>query len=175
MLLLIFWVNGCREDQRKDTYKNYVEHVEDFATQSQRLGQRLNTLLTTPGTKEADVENELSGLAQQQDKLTNRLGPRSTGPPSQPARSTCSTRSTSGRRAERDVRRVQDDCGAKNADQAGAELAEQMHRFVASDVIWEDLFNQPTKDELAKLSITGVNVPDSIFFPNPDIAHARPR
>src|SRR6266508_1985470 len=69
VLLLIVWVNGCRVYQRKNTYKHYVENVESYATQSQRLGKRLNTLLTTPGIKETDVENGLSGLAQQQDKL----------------------------------------------------------------------------------------------------------
>jgi hypothetical protein len=59
---------------------------------------------------------------------------------------------------------------SKNANTAGNELAQQMRRFVASDVIWEDLFKDPTKLELQKLSITGVNVPDSIFLPNSDIA-----
>ena len=59
---------------------------------------------------------------------------------------------------------------AKKATQAGNELAEQMQRLAASDVIWEDLFKDPTKKELANLSITGVNVPGSIFLANPDIA-----
>ena len=59
---------------------------------------------------------------------------------------------------------------AKKATQAGNELAEQMQRLAASDVIWEDLFKDPTKEELANLSITGVNVPSSIFLANPDIA-----
>src|SRR6266511_85507 len=51
VLLLVVWVNGCREDQRKDTYKNYVEKVSDVATQSDGLGRPFNSLLTTRGTK----------------------------------------------------------------------------------------------------------------------------
>ena len=43
------------------------------------------------------------------------------------------------------------------------------HRLVTSDVIWEDLFRDPTKKELANLNITGVNVPGSVFLANPDI------
>src|SRR6476661_3767812 len=46
----------------------------------------------------------------------------------------------------------------------------QMQRLIASDVIWADLFMEPTKSELQRLGVTGVNVPDSIFLPNPDIA-----
>jgi hypothetical protein len=45
-----------------------------------------------------------------------------------------------------------------------------MQRFVASDVIWEDLFREPTRSELDNLNITGVNVPASVFLRNPDIA-----
>ena len=59
---------------------------------------------------------------------------------------------------------------SKNANQAGAELAVQMQRLIASDVIWQDLFKEPTKSELQRLGVTGVNVPDSIFLANPDIA-----
>ena len=59
---------------------------------------------------------------------------------------------------------------SKNAGTAGAELAVQMQRLIASDVIWEDLFKEPTKSELQRLGVTGVNVPDSIFLANPDIA-----
>ena len=51
VLLLVVWINGCREDQRKDAYRDYVEKVGDYATQSQRLGRRLNTLLTTVGRR----------------------------------------------------------------------------------------------------------------------------
>jgi CARDB len=58
----------------------------------------------------------------------------------------------------------------KTANAAGAELALQMQRFVASDVIWEDLFREPTVSELDNLGITGVNVPGSQFLRNPDIA-----
>ena len=42
VVLLILWVNGCREDQRKDTYRNYVEKVADYGQQSQRLGRNFN-------------------------------------------------------------------------------------------------------------------------------------
>ena len=48
---------------------------------------------------------------------------------------------------------------SKNANQAGAELAVQMQRLIASDVIWQDLFKEPTKSELQRLGVTGVNVP----------------
>lgn len=171
VLLLILWVNGCRADQRKNTYKHYVQKVEGYATQSQRLGRRLNTLLTTRGTKESVVETELSGLAQQQEKLAAQA--RSLDPPGRLRQEhdhmldsfDLRTNGLKGMNLA-----FRSTVSSNKANQAGAELAQQMQRFVASDVIWEDLFKEPTKNQLQKLSITGVNVPDSIFLPNPDIA-----
>ena len=170
VLLLIVWVNGCREDQRKNTYKHYVENVESYATQSQRLGKRLNTLLTTPGIKETDVETGLSGLAQQQDKLAAQA--RGLDPPGRLRKEhghmlDSFDLRTNGLKGMTDAFRT---IPSKNATQAGTELAQQMKRLVASDVIWEDLVKDPTKAELKKLSVTDVNVPDSIFLANSDLA-----
>ena len=136
VLLLVLWVNGCREDKRKSSYKHYVENVESYATQSQRLGKRLNTLLTTPGIKETDVENGLSGLAQQQDKLAAQA--RGLDPPGR-------LRKEHGHMLDSFDLRTNGLNGmaaafktipSKNATQAGTELAQQMKRLVASDVIW---------------------------------------
>ena len=171
VLLLVVWVNGCREDQRKDAYRDYVEKVDDYATQSQRIGRRFNTLLTTRGTKEADVEGDLSGLATQQDQIANNA--RALDPPGrlrdQHARllDALDLR-TNGLRGMNEAFRST--AQSKNANAAGAQLALQMQRFVASDVIWEDLFKEPTKNQLDDLDITGVNVPSSVFLRNPDIA-----
>jgi hypothetical protein len=170
VLLLILWVNGCREDQRKNTYKHYVENVEKYASQSQRLGRRLNTVLTTPGTKETDVENELSGLAEQQKKLTEQA--RSLDPPGRLRQENEHMLDAFDLRANglQGMTNAFKTISAKKATQAGTELAQQMKRFVASDVIWEDFFKEPTKDKLANLNITGVNVPDSVFLANSDLA-----
>src|SRR5690349_3279212 len=162
ILLLVLWVNGCRENKRKDAYRNYVEHVSDYANQSQRLGRQFNTLLTSRGTKESDVESELAGLAGQQDQITNNA--RNLDPPGHlrdqdgQMLSAFELRSN-GLRGMSDAFRST--ASSKNADAAGADLAVQMQRFIASDVIWQDFFKEPTKEELQKLGVTGVNVPDS--------------
>ena len=171
VLLLVLWVNGCREDKRKDAYRHYVEKVADYGQQSQRLGRSFNTLLTTRGTKESDVESELSGLARQQEQIASNV--RSLDPPGHLRAEDAHLLDaldlrTNGLRGMTDAFRST--ASSKNANTAGAELAVQMQRLIASDVIWADLFKEPTKSELQRLGVTGVNVPDSIFLPNPDIA-----
>jgi len=171
VLLLVLWVNGCREDKRKDAYRNYVKKVQDYGQQSQRLGRNFNKLLTTLGTKEADVESELSGLARQQEQIASAA--RGLNPPGRLRAEDAHMLDsldlrTNGLRGMTDAFRST--ASSKNATTAGGELAVQMQRLIASDVIWADLFMEPTKSELQRLGVTGVNVPDSIFLPNPDIA-----
>jgi hypothetical protein len=171
VLLLVVWVNGCREDQRKDTYRNYVTKVSDLAGQSERLGRRLRSLLTTRGTKESAVEAELTGLAGQQAQLT--ADARKLDPPGHLRAQNRYVIETFELR-ENGLNGMggafKSTASSKNANLAGSELAEQMKRLVASDVVWEDFFKEPTKDELSRLNITGVDVPESIFVSNPDIA-----
>src|SRR5215510_14244129 len=162
VLLLVLWVNGCREDKKKDA---------DYGQQSQRLGRSFNTLLTTRGTKESDVENELSGLARQQEQIA--AAARGLNPPGRLRDEDSHMLDsldlrTNGLRGMTDAFRST--ASSKNAGTAGAELALQMQRLIASDVIWTDLFKEPTKSELQRLGVTGVNVPDSVFLANPDIA-----
>ena len=171
VLLLVVWINGCREDQRKDAYRDYVEKVDEYATESQQLGRQLNQLLTTRGTQESEVEQELAGLAAQQDQIAN--GARGLDPPGRLRDQDAHMLDAFDLRTNglRGMNQVFTTAGPnKSANAAGAELALQMQRFVASDVIWEDLFREPTKAELDNLDITGVNVPGSVFLRNPDIA-----
>jgi hypothetical protein len=172
VLLLIFWVNSCRESQRKDAYKNYVKDMSTLATDSQRLGRQFNLLLTTKGKKESDVEAELTGLAQQQKKnIADRA--RAMQPPGRLRKQHEHAVEAFDLRVsglDGMARAFKSTAASKNADFAGANLASQMKRLVASDVVWEDLFRDPTKLELKRQGITGVQVPDSLFLPNSDIA-----
>ena len=57
-----------------------------------------------------------------------------------------------------------------NATEAATLLSDQANRFVASDVVWDDLFKDPAKRELADRSVTGVAVPDSNFLADHNLA-----
>jgi hypothetical protein len=62
--------------------------------------------------------------------------------------------------------------GTQDAQAAGRLLASQAQRLVASDVIWEDLFTVPTREELRAQDVTGVEVPDSNFVQTAELASA---
>jgi hypothetical protein len=174
VVLLVFWVNSCREDRRKDAYRDYVDRVATLAGDSQALGRNLNGLLTSRGQTQAQIEQRLEGLAQQQEQLTDQA--RELDPPG-PLRAQhrdlieAFDFRVSGLRGM--AQAFRQTAASRSAAQAGVLLAEQAMRFVASDVVWDDLFRDPAVDQLERQDVSGVPVPDSNFLPNADLATTR--
>ena len=59
---------------------------------------------------------------------------------------------------------------ARQRAEAATLLADQANRFVASDVVWDDLFKDPAKRELADRSSPASAVPDSNFLADHNLA-----
>lgn len=174
IVLLVFWVQSCRSDSKHDAYADYMDEMGQVARDSTQVGRQLNTILTTPGIRQAQLQNRLDGLAQQQEQDVARA--REIVPPG-PLRE--EHRSAVAALEERVVglRRLQDafqqTASQTDRDEAGELLATQMRRFVASDVMWEDLFRAPSVATLQQEDISGVRVPESVFLTVPDLATAR--
>lgn len=171
VLLLVFWVNSCREDRRKEAYRDYMDDMTTLATDSEALGRNLSGLLTSRGQSQARIEQRLEGLAQQQEQLADLardLDP--PGPLRQQHRHAVESFDfrTSGLRGM--AQAFTQTASDRQANQAGTLLAEQARRFIASDIVWDDLFAAPAAEELDNQDVSGVQVPDSTFLQNSDIA-----
>ena len=173
IVLLVFWIQGCQSNAKERSYSNYMADVSKIAQASTQLGRNLNDLLTTPGLKEADVENKLDSFAQQEQQDVARA--ESLSPPGH-------LRDAHQHLIEALEFRVSGLHGLSlafkstaktNADRAGRLLAEQAQRLVASDIVWDDLFKTPAAQILQQQGIHGVAVPESTFVKNPDLASAR--
>ena len=176
VVLLVFWVQGCREDSERTAYRDYMTDVGDVAGASDDIGRDLRELLTTPALKQADVDQRLGGLVQRQqlgvDTAQNLDPPGAMSVPHEDLVRALQFR-VSGLRGLADVF---DQTKARDPDEAtevGLLLAAQAQRLVASDVVWEDLFQAPAVQELSRKDITGVDVPASRFVQTADFATQR--
>jgi hypothetical protein len=174
VVLLVFWIQSCRDESKRGEYNDYMERMQAVARNSQQIGRDLNVLLTTPGIEQAELEQRLSGLAEQQDQGVVQA--EEVEPPaplrSQHQHAVDSLRfRVSGLTRLRDAFRQTAD--ADNGGRAGALLATQVRRLGTSDVIWDDLFREPAVQELRQQDIGGVQVPASIFLTNWDLATQR--
>lgn len=174
VVLLVFWVQSCQEDKKRDSYRSYLEDVSAVARDSERVGRELNDVLTTPAIKPADLDKQLLGLVQQQRISADRADGLDPPGPLRPANANLAealefrVNGLEGLAAEfRNTR------GSKDAAAAGALLAAQAQRLVASDVIWDDLFKTPAIAQLRQEDVSGIEVPDSNFVQTPDLASTR--
>jgi hypothetical protein len=174
VVLLLLWVQSCQEDAKRDTYSDFMTNMSGVASDSERVGRELSDVLTTPGIKSAELQKQLSGLVQQQVRVTERA--RSFDAPGpllnehEAAVESMQFRVDGLSGLVEAFRRTQ---GSKDAAASGALLASQAERLVASDVIWDDLFKEPSVAELQNQDVSGVEVPDSNFVQTPDLASTR--
>jgi len=147
--------------------------VSAIAKASRQTGTTLNSVLITPGIKEKDLETRLDGLAQQEQQ--NVAQAQSLDPPGHLREANrhlveALQLRVSGLRGLADA--FKSTAKTKNADRAGAVLAEQAKRLVASDVVWDDLFQTPSAQILDDAGVHGVAVPQSHVATNEDLASA---
>jgi hypothetical protein len=174
IVLLLLWGQSCQESKKRDTYDNYMGDMTTVARDSERIGRELSDTLTTPGIKPADLQKQLNGLVRQQEIGTTRT--KGFDPPGplhaahESAIEALEFRVDGLAGLAEAFSRTQ---GSKDAAAAGALLASQAERLVASDVIWDDLFKDRAVLVLKDEGITGVAVPDSNFVQTPDLASTR--
>jgi hypothetical protein len=171
VVLLLLWVQSCQEDKKRDAYTDYITQMAAVGRESDRVGRELSDVLTTQGIKSAEVQKQLASLTQRQQIGINdarRLDP--PGPlhaSHEEAIEALSFRLDGLTGLREAFRRTQ---GSSDAAAAGALLASQAERLVASDVVWDDLFKEPAVSILQEEEISGVEVPDSNFVQTPDLA-----
>ena len=174
VVLLLLWVQSCQNDAKRDAYSTYMTDIAAVGRDSQRVGRELSDVLTTPRLTPAELQKQLAGLVQQQRIGTDRA--RALDPPGplraahEQAIEALQFRGDGLAGIAEAFRRTQ---GSKDAAAAGALLASQAERLVASDVVWDDLFVEPAVATLRDEEISGVEVPDSNFVQTPDLASTR--
>ena len=174
VVLLLLWAQSCQENKKRDAYGAYMDDISAVGRDSDRVGRELSDVLTTPGIKPVDLQKQMTGLVQQQEIGAARAG--RLDPPGplrashEAALEALQFRVDGLAGLAEAFRRTQ---GSKDAAAAGALLASQAERLVASDVVWDDRFKEPGVAVLQEQKVTGVEVPDSNFVQTPDLASTR--
>jgi CARDB protein len=177
IVLLVFWVQSCREASKTKTYKSYMAKVTEVASSSQQIGRQLSTALLAQGLKQAEVEQRVAGLARQEQLNVDRardITPPGTLRDEQDALVEALQFRVSGLNGLANA--LAATASTKDVSRAGAVLASQMQRLLASDVVYDDEFRDPSSAELKRQGVTGTSetggplVPDSNFLQTADFA-----
>jgi CARDB len=176
VVLLVFWIQSCQASSKESTYKNYMSDVSEVAGASQQIGKQLNQVLLAQGQKEAQLEQKISGLARQ-EQLTVQRAQEITPPGTLRDENNALVQALEYRVSGLNglASALAATAKSKDTTRAGALLAAQMQRLLASDVIYEDSFKAPSGQELNRQGVTGTNesggplVPDSNFLQSSDL------
>src|SRR4029453_2124421 len=140
-VVLVLVVNNCRGNQKKAKNQDYMEAVSGPGSESAQVGKELNDVLTTPGIKLADLRSRLEGLRQQQAQIVaNASGLDAPGPLREEQQSLVEAmqfrvNGLTGLSAAFGA--VQ---GTPSTAKSGEDRAVQAQRLIASDVVYQDLF-----------------------------------
>jgi hypothetical protein len=176
VVLLVLWVQSCQATSKDKAYKNYMSKVSDVAGSSQQIGKQLSQVLLAQGVKEAKVEQQVAGLARQEQldvQHARAITPPGTLRDEQLALIQALQFRASGLSGLASA--LAATANTKDATRAGTVLASQMQRLLASDVIYQDSFKAPASAELTRQGVTGTNatggplVPDSNFLQSSDL------
>ena len=170
-VVLVIWVQSCRSGQKKAEYRDYMEAVATRSNESQQIGVQLNQLITTPGIKLNDLREELDGLRQQAAQVL--ASARELDPPGPLREEQASLVEALEFRVSgldglaQAFAQVQ---ATRDAAESGNRLALPAQRLVASDVIYEDLFQEGSRIVMTNEEVQGIPIPESKFVQNADLA-----
>jgi hypothetical protein len=140
-----------------------MEKVGTIAHSSAADGAAVATALTTPGIKIADLQQKLSGIAEQERQ--NVSAAQNLNPPGPLRPENVNLIEALQLR----VLGTQQLADAFAANATADLLAQQGQRLAASDVVWADLFQAPSNQVMKDKGVSGVAAPDSQYVANPDL------
>ena len=168
--VLVFFglvIQSCAATSKHDSYATYMSKVAVIARSSQDDGVATANALIAGG-KIADIDQKLTGIAQQERQ--NVAAAQSLSPPG-PLRPENQQLVEALQLRVNGVQGLASTFAANpksNGTGEAATLSDAADRLLASDVVWDDLFLQPATSLMKSEGVTGVQAPQSQFVANHD-------
>jgi hypothetical protein len=168
---LVFWVGSCQGKSKKGEYTAYTDKVQAIATADRALGKAFENAFTS-STKQSDFENKLQQFAQQEQLAYTQA--QQIRPPG-PLRAIHQNLLDAIELRYKGLTGLGDTLATPTKDQTAtiAKLANAGQLLTASDVVWEQLYRLPAKQQLTDQGGKGVVIPASRFLSNSDFVSAR--
>jgi len=165
VVLLVVWVEGCATDRKRDRYSDYMTEVASVGNRSANLGQELATTLTTPALKLEDLDAKLGGYVQSAENQVEQAeaidAPGALHNAHEGAIEALIYRANGVRGLKTTFQETAD---AADSTVAGEQLAAQMDRLLASDVIWADSFKARSEEVVSTEDVVVTPEPPTSEF-----------
>jgi hypothetical protein len=169
VLLFSLLISSCTESKHS-AYANYMNKVATIGAQSTSNGKQMISALTTSGLTSKQIASKLQNISAEEQQ--NVVSAQKLSPPGK-------LRNEDANLIQALQLRVSGVSGlakafavanSKTKQSAEAlDIVGQTYRLLASDVIWDDLFQAPSVKVLQTENVRGVTVPSSHFLADPDL------
>jgi hypothetical protein len=155
-------IQSCASTSKHDSYAGYMNDVAKIARGSQEDGAAVANALTS-GSKAASITASLRGIADQERQNVKQA--RSLDPPGplRPENEQLIEALQLRISGVDNLASAIEELAPKKTSGEAAILETQSDRLLASDVVWSDLFQGPSKTVMSNEGVKGVAAPDSTF------------
>lgn len=173
ILVITLVVRDCQRSQLEDSYNSYLNGVSQIVTASAEQGKQLREVLNNAeGRNPAQLRAAIAELATEAQGLVDQAeGLDAPGAMSQADRGLITSLQYRVNGLTTLANHLPTLLQSDQEDYKANGIAEQMRRFLASDVIYTDSFRQPALVAMKDDDITGVEVPElQAFLSNANLA-----
>jgi hypothetical protein len=158
-------IQSCASTSKHDSYANYMNDVAKIARGSQEDGVAVANALTS-ASKAASISSTLRGIADQERQNVKQAQSLDPPGPLRPENEQLIEALQLRISGVDNLAKAIEELAPKKTTGETAILEAQSDRLLASDVVWSDLFQGPSRTVMSNEGVKGVQVPDSTFVAN---------
>ena len=168
LILIVLGVKGCLDARADRALSDYARNVTQIVEETEQTSEKFFGRLEDPGSLsvtefEGEVDADRSAIDNQASRVDGLSAPGDMGSAQEALELAYELRSSAMAQIAAKMSTALGDAGA---EQASAAIARQMEKFLASDVLYEDVVRPRIDDVLASNGIEGKDVPESSFLPD---------
>jgi hypothetical protein len=168
LILIVLGVKGCLDARADRALEDYARDVTQIAEESEQRSKAFFGRLEDPGSLsvtefETEVNADRSAIDNQASRVDGLSAPGDMGSAQDALELAYQLRSAAMAQI---AAKMSTALGEAGAAQATAAITRQMQKFLASDVLYEDVVRPSIDDVLASNGIEGKDVPASTFLPD---------
>jgi hypothetical protein len=168
LILIVLGIKGCLDARAQSQLSDYSRKVAEVVQETEQTSKRFFAKLEEPGNASVtEFVNEVEADRSAMDAIRSRVeGLGAPGDMSRPQQNLELTYELRASAMDAIAEKMPTALGNAGAEKAMAEIAKQMQKLLASDIVYEQVVRPEVDGVLANNSISGDDLPKSTVLPD---------
>jgi len=168
LILIVLGIKGCLDARAQSQLSDYARKVAEVVQETEQTSKRFFAKLEEPGNASVtEFVNEVEADRSAMDAIRSRVeGLGAPGDMSRPQQNLELTYELRASAMDAIAEKMPTALGDAGAEKAMAEIAKQMQKLLASDIVYENVVRPEVDGVLANNGISGDDVPESTVLPD---------